>query len=133
MNRMRWLLAIALGLTLVTAGVGVGLATTSDAPSREGAGVQANETDDNETGENETGDSAEDGAEGPDVAIGDPTALEKASAAALDYLAEQGLHGQVSATEEGDEESYYEIEVTLDDGSQVDVQLTETFEVVGLD
>ena len=31
----------------------------------------------------------------------------------------------------GDEESYYEVEVTLDDGSQVDVQLDERFEVVG--
>ena len=68
----------------------------------------------------------EDAAEGPDSAIsGD--ALEKASAAAL---AETG-GGRVTGTEVGDEESYYEVEVTLDDGRQVDVQLDESFAVVG--
>jgi hypothetical protein len=55
------------------------------------------------------------------------TDLEKASAAALAYTGE----GQVTGTEVGDEESYYEIEVTLDDGRQVDVQLDKTFAVVG--
>ena len=54
-------------------------------------------------------------------------ALEKASAVALDYLGE----GRVTETEEGDEDSYYEVEVTLDDGRQVDVQLDEDFNVVG--
>ena len=39
--------------------------------------------------------------------------------------------GRVTETEVGDEESLYEVEVTLDDGSQVDVQLDEDFEVVG--
>jgi uncharacterized membrane protein YkoI len=53
-------------------------------------------------------------------------ALEKASAAAL---AETG-GGRVTETESGDEESAYEVEVTLDDGRQVDVQLDETFHVV---
>jgi uncharacterized membrane protein YkoI len=72
------------------------------------------------------GGSDEDSAEGPDVAIsGD--ALQKASDAAL---AETG-GGKVTETEVGDEESYYEVEVTLDDGSQVDVQLDEKFAVVG--
>ena len=37
----------------------------------------------------------------------------------------------MSATEVGDEESYYQVEVTLNDGSQVDVQLDENFKVVG--
>jgi uncharacterized membrane protein YkoI len=55
------------------------------------------------------------------------SALEKASAAALDHTGE----GHVTETEVGDEESYYEVEVTLDDGSQVDVQLDEQFNVVG--
>ena len=69
--------------------------------------------------------SDEDSAEGPDVAIsGD--ALQKASEAAL---AETG-GGAVTGTEVGDEESYYEVEVTLDDGSQVDVQLDRDFNVV---
>ncbi len=52
--------------------------------------------------------------------------LERASAAAL---AETG-GGRVTETEVGDEESYYEVEVTLDDGSQVDVQLDDQFQVV---
>ena len=63
--------------------------------------------------------------EGPDVAIsGD--ALQKASDAAL--AATGG--GRVTGSEVGDEESYYEVEVTKDDGSQVDVQLDENFSVV---
>ena len=37
----------------------------------------------------------------------------------------------MTETEEGDEDSYYEVEVTLDDGSQVDVQLDRDFNVVG--
>jgi uncharacterized membrane protein YkoI len=55
------------------------------------------------------------------------SALEKASAAALEHTGE----GRVTETEVGDEESYYEVEVTLDDGSQVDVQLDKSFNVVG--
>ena len=55
------------------------------------------------------------------------TDLERASAAALAYTG----GGQVSGTEVGDEESYYEIEVTLETGDQVDVQLDESFTVVG--
>jgi uncharacterized membrane protein YkoI len=67
-----------------------------------------------------------DAAEGPASAIsGD--ALQKAEDAAL---AETG-GGRVTGTDVGDEESYYEVEVTLDDGSRVDVQLDEGFAVVG--
>lgn len=54
-------------------------------------------------------------------------ALTKASAAALAHTGE----GRVTGTEAGDEESAYEVEVTLDDGTQVDVQLDESFSVVG--
>ena len=36
----------------------------------------------------------------------------------------------MTETEVGDEESLYEVEVTLADGSQVDVQLDEQFKVV---
>ena len=39
--------------------------------------------------------------------------------------------GEVTETEVGDEESYYEVEVTLDSGDQVDVQLDEDFQIVG--
>ena len=54
-------------------------------------------------------------------------ALERASEAALAHTG----GGRVTETEVEDEESYYEVEVTLDDGSQVDVQLDEDFNVVG--
>ena len=54
-------------------------------------------------------------------------ALEEASRAALEHTGE----GRVTETEVGDEESLYEVEVTLDDGTQVDVQLDEAFNVVG--
>jgi uncharacterized membrane protein YkoI len=57
------------------------------------------------------------------------TDLQKASAAALAHT--DG--GRVTGTEVGDEESYYEVEVTLDDGGQVDVQLDKSFNVVGSD
>ena len=70
----------------------------------------------------------EDAAEGPDQPITGPD-LERASAAALEYLGE----GKVTETEIEDEESYYEVEVTLPDGRQVDVQLDEAFNVVGTD
>ncbi|KAA1417829.1 PepSY domain-containing protein [Nocardioides humilatus] len=53
--------------------------------------------------------------------------LEQASDAAL---AETG-GGTVTETEVNDEESKYEVEVTMDDGTQIDVQLDENFNVVG--
>src|SRR5215203_1244614 len=55
------------------------------------------------------------------------TALDRAGAAALDATG----GGTVTETEVGDEESYYEVEVTRADGSQVDVQLDRGFHVVG--
>ena len=71
------------------------------------------------------------GADGSDAREGDVpitgTDLEKATAAALAHVGE----GRVTATEVGDEESYYEIEITLDDGRQLDVQLNEQFEFAG--
>ena len=53
--------------------------------------------------------------------------LEQAEQAAL----EETGGGSVTGTEVDDEESKYEVEVTLDDGTQVDVQLDESFQVVG--
>jgi hypothetical protein len=55
------------------------------------------------------------------------SALDQASAAALEHTG----GGEVTGTEAGDEESLYEVEVTLDDGSQTDVQLDRSFNVVG--
>jgi uncharacterized membrane protein YkoI len=66
------------------------------------------------------------GSEEHDKAISGP-ALDQASAAALKATG----GGKVTQTEVGDEESYYEVEVTKADGSQVDVQLDRGFQVVG--
>lgn len=55
------------------------------------------------------------------------TAIDKAKAAAL----AETKGGKVTGTEVDDEESKYEVEVTLKDGTQVDVQLDESFKVVG--
>lgn len=53
--------------------------------------------------------------------------IEKAKSVALDHT----NGGRVSATEVGDEEGYYEVEVIRDDGSQVDVHLDRDFNVLG--
>jgi hypothetical protein len=53
-------------------------------------------------------------------------ALDEASAVALQATG----GGTVSETEVGDEDSYYEVEVTRADGSQVDVQLNRGFNLV---
>ncbi len=52
--------------------------------------------------------------------------LEKAKSVALGHT-----NGRVTETEVGDEEGYYEVEVTRDDGSQVDVHLDKNFDVLG--
>jgi hypothetical protein len=53
-------------------------------------------------------------------------ALTRASAAAIAHAA----GGRVTGTEVGDEEGYYEVEVTLSDGGQVDVHLGHDFNVL---
>ena len=65
------------------------------------------------------GDSPEQRATGPGV--------EKAEAAALEHTG----GGRVTGAEVGDEEGYYEIEVTREDGSQVDVHLDRDLNVLG--
>jgi hypothetical protein len=52
--------------------------------------------------------------------------LARASAAALALTG----RGKVTETEVGDEDAYYEVEVTLDSGRQVDVHLDRSFELV---
>jgi uncharacterized membrane protein YkoI len=52
--------------------------------------------------------------------------IEKAKGAALDHT----NGGNVTGTDVGDEEGYYEIEVTNDDGSQADVHLDRDFNVL---
>jgi len=53
-------------------------------------------------------------------------ALKRASAAALEFTG----GGEVTETEVGDEEGYYEVEVTLPGGRQVDVHLDASFKVI---
>ncbi len=65
------------------------------------------------------------GGDSPEQATGPGT--EKAKSAALAHT----NGGRVTGTEIDDEEGYYEIEVTRDDGSQVDVQLDRGFNVLG--
>jgi hypothetical protein len=54
----------------------------------------------------------------------------------LDRAGRAALHAtggtRVSESDVGDEDSYYEVEVVLDDGLQVDVQLDASFSVVGI-
>jgi hypothetical protein len=52
--------------------------------------------------------------------------IDKAKSIALD----QTNGGNVTGTEVGDEEGYYEVEVINDDGSQVDVHLDRDFNVL---
>ena len=56
-------------------------------------------------------------------------ALAKASAAALRHTG----GGKVTDSEIGDEEGYYEIEVTIADGTEVDVHLDQNFNVIRSD
>jgi uncharacterized membrane protein YkoI len=113
--KRRSLLVLLAGLVVIAVAGGAVAAIASD----DGSTPAVESVDD---------ESAEDAAEGPDVPI-TGTALERASQAALDWLGE----GRVTDTEVGDEESYYEVEVRLDDGREVDVQLDGTFNVVGTD
>lgn len=99
--------ALLVGLSLAVGGVTVAASTAS--------------------ADNASADS-DDANEGPDIPITGPD-LDRASAVALEFTGE----GRVTDTEIEDEESYYEVEVTLDDGSEVDVQLDEDFNVVGTD
>ncbi len=108
----RWLASSATAIALGVVVTGTALAQSGPKPPQ--------------TAETQAGDGREDEIEGEDVAIsGD--ALEQAKAAALAHTG----GGTVTDTEVGDEESYYEVEVTLDHGRQVDVQLDKQFNVVG--
>jgi|GEM_PF-802881 len=121
--------ALALG-TVVVAGTGTALAARiATAPARANDPVASAVTDPTTQtpapAVPSSGSAPPDGANEVDVAV-TGTELERASAVALAHTGQ----GRVSDTEVGDEDSYYEIEVTLDDGSQVDVQLDKAFNVV---
>jgi uncharacterized membrane protein YkoI len=61
--------------------------------------------------------------DGPEQSTG--PGMERAKSVALEQV-----NGRVSATEFQDEEGYYEVEVTRDDGSQVDVHLDKNYNVL---
>ena len=109
------LTAIAAVGALAIGGVAIAGAAGNDQSATGSTAQPATSESENDSDRNET-----------DVAIGG-SALDQASAAALEHTG----GGEVTETEIGDEESYYEVEVTLDDGSQVDVQLDRDFAVVG--
>ena len=137
MKRKSLILAAALVVAAIAGGAIAAIASDSApaatttrsqvVPAAQGTSEPAADADDADDAEDSDG-PGEDGAEGPDQPITGPD-LERASAAALAYVGE----GRVTETEIEDEESYYEVEVTLDDGRQIDVQLDEAFNVVGTD
>jgi hypothetical protein len=61
--------------------------------------------------------------DGPEQSTG--PGMERAKSVALEQV-----NGRVTATEFQDEEGYYEVEVTRDDDSQVDVHLDKNFNVL---
>ncbi|MCA9935447.1 MAG: hypothetical protein H6662_11840 [Ardenticatenaceae bacterium] len=114
-TKKRWMITAVLAVLLLGA-VAVGVFNGSPALAQSANG---------DAGEVETHD-ADDANEGPDVPI-TGAALEQASAAALNYIGE----GRVTETEVGDEEGYYEVEITKENGRQVDVHLDENFNILG--
>jgi uncharacterized membrane protein YkoI len=112
-NSKRMLLGV--GALLVVLVGGATLASAAAADRLADGGTRAVEGDEG----------ARDDDAGETAISGDP--LAKASAAALAHTG----GGRVTGTEVDDEESYYEVEVTLDNGRQIDVQLDRGFNVVG--
>ena len=106
-----------------TPAVGAAVDTGSTASTGDDSDDTVTETEGNEPSSDADG--TEDANE-RDIPITGPD-LDRASGVAINHLG----GGTVTETEIEDEESYYEVEVTLDDGSQVDVQLDENFNVVG--
>jgi uncharacterized membrane protein YkoI len=134
MNRKSKALILAGALALAALAGGAAAAAISDTGRETDRSSRfAADVDESDDGPGQVEDKSSDGpevdaAEGPDTPITGPD-LERASQVALAFVGE----GRVTETEVGDEESYYEVEVTLDDGRQVDVQLDESFKVVGTD
>jgi uncharacterized membrane protein YkoI len=101
-KRTRWLLGGALALAMVGAGVGIGLAETGlDADEQ----AEGTDTDQPLTGSDR----------------------ERAEAAALEAVG----GGTVTEVETGDGGAAYGVEIRAADGSQVEVMLDESFNVIG--
>lgn len=106
--RTRWLLGGALALGIVGAGVGIGLAETGASPT--GETEEAGEVEGTDVDQPLTG-----------------SDRERAEAAALEAVG----GGTVTEVETGDGGAAYGVEIRRDDGSQVEVQLDESFAVIG--
>lgn len=95
--------------------VGVGVGGYGIAAATTSAGAPAQQVDD-DAGEPADSDTPLTG-----------TALDQAVAAALAHTG----GGEVTETEIGDDGAAYGVEIRLDDGSQVEVNLDDNFEVIG--
>jgi hypothetical protein len=107
--RTRWLLGTALALGIVGAGVGVGLAQSGPSDSHADPG-EAEEAEGADTDMQLTGEDRD-----------------RAAAAALEAVG----GGMVTEVEVGDDGSAYGVEIRLADGTHVEVQLDESFNVTG--
>ncbi|CAN5129101.1 hypothetical protein BH18ACT10_BH18ACT10_00230 [soil metagenome] len=108
MNRKKLIAGVAVAILVLGVGsAGIAYATGGD----------AGQTTDNDAAEQAAGDTGHK-ATGPGI--------EKAKSIALDHIS----GGRVTGTEVQDEEGYYEVEVTRDDGTQVDVHLDKNFNLL---
>jgi uncharacterized membrane protein YkoI len=106
---------LAVGAVAALAGGGAAIAGAAGSPGDTPTASLATSADDEAPG-------ARDDESGRDDGEGTPVTgseLDRASAVALDATG----GGQVTGSEKNDEEGYYEIEVTRDDGTEVDVHL----------
>ena len=119
---------LAVGGAAIAGATGGGSDQNSEPPeASEPAGQSdANESADENESEGADEQGADDANESGDHQPITGSALDKASAAAL----QETGGGKVTDSEAGDEQAYYEVEVTRADGSQVDVHLDRQFNVV---
>ena len=109
MNRKKLIASVAAAAILVIGAGSAGIAYATGDNSGQARDDDAAEQAAGDTGHKATG-----------------PGIEKAKSIALDHTG----GGRVTGTEVQDEEGYYEIEVIRDDGSQVDVHLDESFNVL---
>jgi uncharacterized membrane protein YkoI len=119
----RGLLALVAVAGLAAGGAAIAGATSGSGGSDQTATSSSDESAaDQQSGRDEETGARDDG-EGTPVTGSE---FERASAVALDAAG----GGHVSGSEKNDEEGYYEIEVTRDDGTQVDVHLDRNLNVI---
>jgi uncharacterized membrane protein YkoI len=111
------------GAVAALAGGGAAIAGAANSPGDTPSASPATSAENEAPGAREDESGRDDG-EGTPVTGSE---LDRASAVALDATG----GGQVTGSEKNDEEGYYEIEVTRDDGTQVDVHLDRNLDVLG--